>query len=187
MAIAPKSIPVVALVDRRPSVCVNGHQLHRPSDSLAARALSQAPTSLDKFRLRQPRHRIPRGLFGRAEAPSARLSPDPHRHATRGLTLSVIWYSLISMLYVISAVHSTASRRFGIPAGTLANQQTGLPPPGAVSGGSPSASAPWRPHCSTADPSIGGAVAHVHCFVGFILAGGGDPHSWFPACSAFCG
>ncbi len=77
----PQSDFVAALVDRRPSLRLHRHQLHRPPDFFSARSLSQAAISLDEFRLRQHRHRLPRRLLDRPK----RLRPThgSHRHAAR--------------------------------------------------------------------------------------------------------
>ena len=75
---------------------------------------------LDEFRLREYRHRVSRGVFDWARVRFGKLMD---RIGTRrGLTVTVIWYSIISMLTSLArGFYSFATFRFLLGAGESAN------------------------------------------------------------------
>ena len=133
------------LVDLRDVVRLDGHQLHRPADALAAGAIPKAGIRMDQCGLRQHRDRLPscilagQTLFGRL---MDRIG------TRRGLTISVVWYSVVSV--VTSLANGFAASPCAAFCWVRASPPTGPLRPKPFPSGFPSASAPSRRRSLTA-------------------------------------
>ncbi len=102
----------------------------------------------------------------------------------RGLTLTVICYSIISMLTSL-ARGFTASPRFGF-CWALGSRRTGLPPRRRSRNGFPSESGRWPRRFSTADRPLAERLL-PSLFWWIYFRWGWRPALWSRACSAFFG